>query len=135
MAYRFKADRTLSRAFRDLSIGMKSNPNTEDFSMVKNENAIKQSIRNLVLTGFGERPFQPTKGSRLRQMLFEPFDIFMAEELKEEIMNVCQRFEPRVVVNEVRLRADDTNNLEVELDYTIIGETLTQTVDFLMERT
>tara|TARA_B100000287_G_scaffold141326_1_gene133074 strand:+ start:71 stop:478 length:408 start_codon:yes stop_codon:yes gene_type:complete len=135
MAYRFKADRTLSRAFRDLSIGMKSNPNTEDFSMVKNENAIKQSIRNLVLTGFGERPFQPTKGSRLRQMLFEPFDIFMAEELKEEIMNVCQRFEPRVVVNEVRLRADDTNNLEVELDYTIIGETLTQTVDFLLERT
>ena len=103
--------------------------------MVKNENAIKQSIRNLVLTGFGERPFQPTKGSRLRQMLFEPFDIFMAEELKEEIMNVCQRFEPRVVVNEVRLRADDTNNLEVELDYTIIGETLTQTVDFLLERT
>ena len=61
MAYRFKADRNLSRAFRDLSIGMKSNPNTEDFSMVKNENAIKQSIRNLVLTGFGERPFQPTK--------------------------------------------------------------------------
>ena len=135
MAYRFKADRNLSRAFRDLSIGMKSNPNTEDFSMVKNENAIKQSIRNLVLTGFGERSFQPTKGSRLRQMLFEPFDIFMAEELKEEIMNVCQRFEPRVVVNEVRLRADDTNNLEVELDYTIIGETLTQTVDFLLERT
>ena len=135
MAYRFKAERNLSRQFRDLSIGMKSNPNTEDFSMVKNENAIKQSIRNLVLTGFGERPFQPTKGSRLRQMLFEPFDIFMAEELKEEIMNVCQRFEPRVVVNEVRLRADDTNNLEVELDYTIIGETLTQTVDFLLERT
>ena len=135
MAYRFKADRNLSRAFRDLSIGMKSNPNTEDFSMVKNENAIKQSIRNLVLTGFGERPFQPTKGSRLRQMLFEPFDIFMAEELKEEIMNLFQRFEPRVVVNEVRLRADATNNLEVELDYPIIGETLTQTVDFLLERT
>ena len=54
MAYKFKAERNLSRAFRDLSIGMKSNPNTEDFSMVKNENAIKQSMKNLILTGFGE---------------------------------------------------------------------------------
>ena len=135
MAYRFKAERNLSRQFRDLSIGMKNNPNTEDFSVVKNENAIKQSIKNLVLTGFGERPFQPTKGSRLRQMLFENFDVFMSEELKEEILNVVALFEPRVVVNEVRLEVDDTNNLEVEVDYTIIGETLTQTVDFLLERT
>ena len=135
MAYRFKAERNLSRQFRDLSIGMKNNPNTEDFSVVKNENAIKQSIKNLVLTGFGERPFQPTKGSRLRQMLFENFDVFMSEELKEEILNVVARFEPRVVVNEVRLEVDDTNNLEVEVDYTIIGETLTQTVDFLLEKT
>ena len=135
MAYRFKADRTLSRAFRDLSIGMKSNPNTEDFSMVKNENAIKQSMKNLILTGFGERPFQPTKGSRLRQMLFENFDVFMAEELKEEIFNVITQFEPRVQINEVRVRASDTNDLEVEVDYTIVGETLVQTVDFLLERT
>ena len=135
MAYRFKAERNLSRQFRDLSIGMKNNPNTEDFSVVKNETASKQSIKNLVLTGFGERPFQPTKGSRLRQMRFENFDVFMSEELKEEILNVVARFEPRVVVNEVRLELDDTNNLEVEVDYTIIGETLTQTVDFLLERT
>ena len=135
MAYRFKAERNLSRQFRDLSIGMKNNPNTEDFSVVKNENAIKQSIKNLVLTGFGERPFHPTKGARLRQMLFENFDVFMSEELKEEILNVVARFEPRVVINEVRLEVDDTNNLEVEVDYTIIGETLTQTVDFLLERT
>ena len=135
MAYKFKAERNLSRAFRDLSIGMKSNPNTEDFSMVKNENAIKQSMKNLILTGFGERPFQPTKGSRLRQMLFENFDVFMAEELKEEIFNVITQFEPRVQINEVRLRASDTNDLEVEVDYTIVGETLVQTVDFLLERT
>ena len=135
MAYRFKAERNLSRQFRDLSIGMKNNPNTEDFSVVKNENAIKQSIKNLVLTGFGESPFHPTKGSRLRQMLFENFDVFMSEELKEEILNVVARFEPRVVVNEVRLEVADTNDLEVEVDYTIIGETLTQTVDFLLERT
>ena len=57
------------------------NPNTEDFSTLKNENAIKQSVRNLVMTTFGERPFQNDIGSRVRGMLFEPFDVFSAEDL------------------------------------------------------
>ena len=134
MAYRFNAERNLSRQFRDLSIGMKANPNTEDFSIVKNQNAIKQAMKNLILTGFGERPFQPTKGSRLRQMLFEPFDEFMSEELKEEMFNVLKTFEPRIVVNEIRMIPGEPNELEVEVDYTIVGETLIQTVDFLLEK-
>ena len=113
---------------------MKANPNTEDFSIVKNQNAIKQAMKNLILTGFGERPFQPTKGSRLRQMLFEPFDVFMSEELKEEMFNVLKTFEPRIVVNEIRMIPGEPNELEVEVDYTIVGETLIQTVDFLLEK-
>ena len=136
MAYKFRAERTLSRAFKDFSIGFRPNPNTEDFSVVKNENAIKQSVRNLVLTGFYERPFQPRKGSRLREMLFEPFDVFLAEDIREEISNVVKRFEPRVVLNSVRVKeGEDLNTIEVELDYTIVGVTLIQTVDFLIERT
>ena len=136
MAYRFKADRALSRAFRDFSIGFKSNPNTEDFSVVKNENSIKQSIRNLVLTGDNERVFAPRNGSRLRQMLFEPFDVFVGEDIKEEIINVVSRLEPRVRLNAVRLYPDnvDDTQLHIEIDYTIVGETLVQTIDFLLEK-
>ena len=91
-------------------------------------------MKNLILTGFGERPFQPTKGSRLRQMLFEPFDVFMSEELKEEMFNVLKTFEPRIVVNEIRMIPGEPNELEVEVDYTIVGETLIQTVDYLLEK-
>lgn len=134
MAYRFKADRNLSRQFRDFGIGMKSNPNTEDFSVVKNENAIKQSMKNLLLTEFGERPFQPTTGSRVRSMLFENFDIFMIEGLNDEIRNTLKRLEPRVIVNDVRCNVDNDNELQVEIDYTIIGEQLVQTIDFLLEK-
>lgn len=135
MAYRFKTERNLSRQFRDLSIGMLPNPNTEDFAMVKNENAIKQSIRNLVLTQFGERPFQPNNGSRLKGMLFENFDVFMLEDLKSEIISVVGRLEPRVELTDVIVKYDGGNELEVEVEYRIVGETLTQTVDFLLERT
>ena len=135
MAYQFRAERSLSRAFKDFSILMKSNPNTEDFTVVKNENAIKQSVRNLVLTGMGERPFQPKTGSRLRELLFEPYDVFVAQDIKEEIINVITRLEPRIAVRQVRVFQDDedTNTLRVEFDYTIVGETLIQTVDFLLE--
>lgn len=135
MAYQFRAERTLSRAFKDFSILMKSNPNTEDFTVVKNENAIKQSVRNLVLTGMGERPFQPKTGSRLRELLFEPYDVFVAQDIKEEIINVITRLEPRITVRQVRVFQDeeDMNTLRVEFDYTIVGETLIQTVDFLLE--
>ena len=134
MAYRFKADRNLSRQFRDFGIGMKSNPNTEDFSVVKNENAIKQSMKNLLLTQFGERPFQPNTGSRVRSMLFENFDIFMIEGLNDEIRNTLKRLEPRVIVNDVRCNVDNDNELQVEIDYTIIGEQLVQIIDFLLEK-
>jgi phage baseplate assembly protein W len=135
MAYRFKTERNLSRQFRDLSIGMLPNPNTEDFAMVKNENAIKQSIKNLVLTQFGERPFQPNNGSRLKSMLFENFDVFMLEDLKSEIVSVVGRLEPRVELTDVIVKYEGGNELEVEVEYRIVGETLTQTVDFLLERT
>ena len=135
MAYKFRAERTLSRQFKAFSIQMRANPNTEDFTVVKNENAIKQSVRNLVLTGMGERPFQPKTGSRLRQLLFEPYDVFLAQDIKEEIINVVKRLEPRINVRQVRVFNDpeDENNLRVEFDYTIVGETLIQTVDFLLE--
>ena len=68
-------------------------------------------------------------------MLFENFDVFMIEELKEEIINTIIRLEPRVTVNEVRMTYEGANELQVEVDYTIIGETLVQTVDFLLEPT
>ena len=70
--YRFRSEKFLSRGFKDLAISFEANPNTNDFSAVTNENAIKQSVRNLVLTSFGERPFQPNIGSRVRGLLFEP---------------------------------------------------------------
>jgi phage baseplate assembly protein W len=67
-------------------------------------------------------------------MLFENFDIFMIEGLNDEIRNTLKRLEPRVIVNDVRCNVDNDNELQVEIDYTIIGEQLVQTIDFLLEK-
>ena len=125
-----------SRSFKDLSINLLLNPFTKDVSAVQNDNAIKQSIRNLVLTSFGERPFQPTIGSRVRGLLFEPFDVFMSEDLKDEISNTIERLEPRVQLVDVDVRlSEDEHSIDVGIEYAIVGQPQTQVVEFLLERT
>ena len=116
--YRFRSEKFLSRGFKDLAISFEANPNTNDFAAVTNENAIKQSIRNLVLTSFGERPFQPTIGSRVRGLLFEPFDVFMSEDLKDEISNTIERLEPRVELIDVDVRLSEDEHSIDAVSYT-----------------
>jgi phage baseplate assembly protein W len=134
-SYRFRSEKYVSRGYKDLSISFRSNPSTGDFGIVKNENAIKQAVRNLLLTDLGERPFQPSVGSRIKGLLFEPWDVFTADEIKGEIRNCLKRLEPRIEVTKVSLQDDsDINAIAVELDYTIVGETVVQTIEFLLEK-
>ena len=134
-AYRFRSEKYVSRGFKDLAISFNANPSTGDFGVVKNENAIKQSVRNLILTMFGERPFQPSIGSRVKMLLFEPWDPFAVDTIKSEIFNVIKRLEPRVRCTGVGLRDEsDINSVHISIDYTIVGEQVVQNVDFLLEK-
>ena len=135
-AYRFRSDQYVSRGFKDLAISFNANPSTDDFGAVKNERAITQSVRNLILTIFGERPFQPSIGSRVKGLLFEPWDPFSKDAIKTEIKDCLKRLEPRIEVTDVRLRDNsDLNEIQVELEYKIIGEQVIQEVTFLLEKT
>lgn len=134
--YRFRSEQFLSRGYKDFSMSFRQNPNTEDFSTVKNENAIKQSVRNLILTNFGDRPFQFDIGSRVAGLLFEPFDVFTSEDIRDEIINTIERLEPRVEVEDVVVGlSDDEHTVDVAIEYRIIGEELVQVIEFLLERT
>tara|TARA_B100000131_G_scaffold34717_1_gene31902 strand:+ start:5796 stop:6209 length:414 start_codon:yes stop_codon:yes gene_type:complete len=134
-SYRFRSEKYISRGFKDLAVSFKANPSTGDFGVVKNENAIKQSVRNIILTMFGERPFQYEIGSRVKALLFEPWDPFSADSMKSEIRNALDRLEPRIEVNQIKLRDDsDINSIQVGIDYTIVGQEEIQNVEFLLER-
>ena len=103
---------------------------------MKNERAISQSVRNLLLTTFGERPFQPEIGSRVKGLLFEQWDVFAADAIRTEIFNVMERLEPRIEVTEVKVDdASDENAIEISMDYVIVGQELVQNVEFLLEKT
>ena len=133
-SYRFRSEKYVSRGFKDLAVSFNANPSTGDFGVVKNENAIKQSVRNLILTMFGERPFQRDIGSRVKALMFEPWDPFSVDAIKSEIFNCLSRLEPRIQVTGVGLRDDsDINSVHVSIDYKIVGEPVSQNVDFLLE--
>lgn len=127
----------ISRSFRDISLSFVPHPVTKDLTILRNENAIVRSVRNLVETVPKERFFNPTIGSNVRSSLFDFVDFGTAANIKTQIETVIENYEPRIdnlVVN-VDPRPDD-NSFEVTLIFDIIGQDFpTQTINFILEAT
>ena len=123
--------------FKDLSITFKKHPVTDDLVTVKDKAAVAQSIKGLLLTRRGERPFQPDLGSGLQDLLFEPMDYGSAALIKKEIRETLNRFEPRISITKLMCYPDLMNNgYDVELEYKIIGrEDRAVALDIFLERT
>ena len=128
-------DFTKSRSFKDISMGFLKNPFTKDISPVTNEECIKQSVKNIVLTVPGEKFFKPQFGSKISQLLFEPLDPFLIDAIKSEILNTVSNYEKRVVVTNIRCIPDYENNaISVSLEYQVIGLTIVETISFVLQR-
>ena len=126
---------TESRSFKDLSVGFTLNANTKDVAIVKNDNAIKQAVKNLILTVPGEKPFQPEIGSRISELLFEPLDPFTSDSIKQEVINTISQYEPRVRIVNVFVKANfDKNSFDVELRYQIVGLPPVESIEFVLQR-
>lgn len=125
----------VSRNFKDLANSFLRNPVTKDLTVLSNQQAIKQAMKNLVLTSPGEKLFQPDVGSKVYELLFEPLDPFTIDTLKDEIVDTLLNYEPRIEVINVEISAqDDFHELRVDVEYRIVGQPLVQTIDFILER-
>ena len=127
----------ISRAFKDISLSFNPHPVTKDLTILKNENAIKKSVRNLVQTIPTERFFNSILGSEVRDSLFDFVDFGTASAIQDQIEITIQNFEPRVenVVVEVEPRPD-LNEFEVTVFFDIIGQEIpTQEFTFMLEAT
>lgn len=124
-----------SRNFKDISLSFLKNPFTKDISPVTNAEAIKQSVKNIVLTAPGEKLFSPKFGSKVYKLLFEPLDPFIIDTIQSEILNTINNYEKRVTVTSLRCIPDyDNNSLDVSLEYQIIGLPITESVQFVLQR-
>ena len=110
------------RSFSDLDLSLELNPNFNDIVPLTDIDAVKNSVKNLILTNFFERPFQPWIGSNLSALLFEPADSFTIISIREEIKKVLRKYEPRVddVTVEVKDQSD-RNSYTVTVGFRVIS--------------
>ena len=127
----------ISRGFKDLSASFQTNPLSNDLIALKNESAIARSVRNLVLTIQGERPFQPVLGTGVSRLLFDNMDKLTAAAIRSELRTTIENYEPRVEINEIIVEADfERNAFDVTLQYFIIGmDVPEQELTFALEPT
>ena len=127
----------VSQGFKDLSASFQVNPLNYDLIVLKNVDAINRSIRNLILTIPGERPFQPDVGCSVTNLLFERFDDLTANQIRSEIERTINNYEPRVKLDRVDVSANlDDHEFDVSIRYFIIGANArTQQLSFALQPT
>ena len=128
---------SISRSFRDISLSFSRHPVTNDILILRNEDAIKKSVINLIRTRIGERFFNNLLGTSVDNSLFELNGLEVSTILDEEIKTVLSNFEPRIVVREVMVESiEDSNELNVKISYDIVGLPFPpQNIEFLLQPT
>ena len=127
----------VSQGFKDVSMTFQKHPLTRDILALKNESAIARSVRNIVFTVPGEKPFDEDFGSQISQALFENINDISANIIKSEIQSSLKRYEPRVNVREVDVKPNfDQNEFNVTIVYEIIGADVPpQELQFVLQST
>lgn len=127
----------ISREFKDINLSFEPHPVTKDLQILKNESAIRRSVRNIIQTMPEEKFFNPAFGSRVNQFLFDFVDIGSALLIEREIKDSLNAFEPRI--ENVQVFVDpsiDENSFEISIQYDIKGQDFpTQEFNFILQST
>ena len=112
----------ISKSFRDFSLTFEKNVVTNDILSLKNEAAIKESVKNIVLYNFYEKPFDPFFGGNIIGLLFENSTPTMVLEVKNRIEQSIEIHEPRVTAVSVTVKfEEDRNEMNCKIQYLILG--------------
>ena len=123
-----------SKAFRDINLSFKRHPVTNDLVAIRDEDAIKRSVKNIIFTILGEKPFEPSFGSIINDALFDLDTNLNSIRIQDEITSSLTRFEPRIdnIIVTVSV-VPDTNEMNCTVQYDIVGlSTPPQEVDVLL---
>ena len=127
----------ISRSFKDISLSFEPHPITKDLQVLRNEAAIRRSVRNIVQTIPTEKFFNSLFGSNVRGSLFEFVDFGTASAIRDKIEISINNFEPRVENLQIEVQPlSDQNAFNVIVIFDIVGQEFpTQEYSFLLEAT
>ena len=121
-------------SYSDLDILFTAHPVSKDVTTKKDADAVKRSVRNILLTNNYERPFKPNFGANLRSQLFELDGIGAKRRVREEIVEALHALEPRVANVRIEFGENNRNNVDVLISYDIINGLGRDQVDFTVNR-
>jgi phage baseplate assembly protein W len=125
----------LQKVYSDLDLTFNRLPGTNDVAMRYDDRAVIASVRNLLMTNFYERPFQPNLGSNVDKLLFEPVNDLTANILATEIRNVINNYEPRVSIDMLEITSNPNQaSFSVYLRFYIGNNTTPTAVNLILQR-
>ena len=123
------------KGWRDLDLSLTLHPIRKDIMPLKDDNAIKNSVKNLLISNFYERPFSRDVGANLRALLFEPADSITKIALKDNIRRVIRKYEPRVVLRGIQINyQDDSNAYNITVIFKIKEFDTNESVEIVLRR-
>lgn len=121
--------------YSDLDLDFLPHPTTKDVLMKTGQDAIKRSVRNLILTNFYDRPFRSYIGSNAQKLLFENANPLISNFLKDAIFEVLTNYEPRIDVKDIKVVFDyDNNGYNATIYYIILNNNLPVVINLFLER-
>jgi len=123
-----------SRAFKDINLSFKRHPVTNDVVTIRDEDAIKRSVRNIIFTILGEKPFSPNFGSVINESLFDLNTNLSEIRVSDEIKASLNNYEPRIDNIDVAVSVlADSHEMNCTIQYDIVGiPAPTQEVEVLL---
>ena len=123
------------KGWRDLDLSLTLHPIRKDIIPLKDDNAIKNSVKNLLLSNFYERPFSRDIGANLRALLFEPADAITNIALRENIASVIGKYEQRVTILGIEIKyQEDSNAYNITVIFKIKEFDTNESVEIVLRR-
>jgi len=123
------------KPWRDLDLSLKIHPIRKDIIPLKDDAAIKNAVKNLLVSNFYERPFQDDLGANLRGLLFEPAGIITTIQLRDSIRRVLNKYEPRIAVTSIDITdLSQNNSYKIKVKFKIKEYDSAEAVEIILRR-
>ena len=134
MSVQSKNKITARKWYTDIDLNITPHPSSGDLVLKQDKEAVKRSVRNIMLTNNYERPFKPNFGANLRGLLFELADDMTKFEIRNQISEALEMLEPRVRVDNIFLTQSRANTMHVNLHYGVVGVKEPQELEVILQR-
>jgi phage baseplate assembly protein W len=121
--------------FKDIPLSFTAHPVTGNVKALTNRDAVKQSVKNIVLTNFYERPYSPNLGGNILSQLFENMDSITQYEISTNIRQALDNYEPRAIIDEIKSDFfQDQNAINVTITFRVRNDVNPISVNVLLDR-